>query len=105
MSSKLKKVLKHSLSAKTHRSQPAMPGRGKDGAPWDRAGVISLHAQRGTRGQRTQATGLRVTGQRTVAEEEGDTERGRAALTIEAHVMVGEDGWAGALGGTPDHHV
>lgn len=36
---------------------------------------------------------------------EAEEGRDRGALTIEAHVMVGEDGWAVPLGGTPDHHM
>lgn len=28
-----------------------------------------------------------------------------AALTIETHIVVGEDGWAVPFGGAPDHHM
>lgn len=32
-------------------------------------------------------------------------DQGTAALTIEAHIMVGEDGWAVSFRRAPDHHM
>lgn len=32
-------------------------------------------------------------------------DQGTAALTIEAHIMVGEDGWAVPFRRAPDHHM
>lgn len=32
-------------------------------------------------------------------------DQGIAALTIEAHIMVGEDGWAVPFRRAPDHHM
>ena len=73
--------------------------------------MISLMVQQGTETHVAGGIELSVSGDpwglvgREGASLSARPKAGEGTLTVEPHVMVGEDSWAVPLGGAPDHHV